>query len=103
MRGGRRQIVGARLLLIAALAAVLWANLGGDSYTAFWETRLVTGIEDVQASFTIHAAINSGLMSFAFFVIALEVRREFVSGEFPGSAVLPGRWSPAPRASWSPR
>lgn len=72
---------GALLLLAATVVAILWANLGGGSYEAFWDTHLTVGVGDIQLDFTLHALVNDALMAIFFFTVGLEVRREFAIGE----------------------
>ncbi|MFD0791688.1 Na+/H+ antiporter NhaA [Microbacterium insulae] len=72
---------GALLLLLATVAAIVWANLAGGSYEAFWDTHLTVGVGDLQLDFTLHALVNDALMAVFFFTVGLEVRREFAIGE----------------------
>lgn len=73
--------IGALLLLLATLAAVIWANVSALSYESFWETHLTVGVADLQLDFTLHALVNDALMAIFFFTVGLEVRREFAIGE----------------------
>lgn len=72
--------IGALLLLLATLAAVVWANASG-TYATFWETHLSIGLGDLHLEFTLHALVNDALMAIFFFTVGLEVRREFAIGE----------------------
>lgn len=72
---------GALLLLVATAVAIVWANVGGGSYEAFWDTHLTVGVGDLQLDFTLHALVNDALMAIFFFTVGLEVRREFAIGE----------------------
>ncbi len=72
--------IGALLLLLATVAAVVWANASG-TYAAFWETHLSIGLGDLHLEFTLHALVNDALMAIFFFTVGLEVRREFAIGE----------------------
>lgn len=72
---------GALLLLIATVVAIAWANISYESYHGFWETHLSVGVGDLQLEFTLHALVNDALMAIFFFVVGLEVRREFAIGE----------------------
>lgn len=73
--------IGALLLLIATVVAVIWANVSLASYESFWETHLTVGVADLQLDFTLHALVNDALMAIFFFTVGLEVRREFAIGE----------------------
>jgi hypothetical protein len=46
-----------------------------------WETPLAIRVGDVDLALTLRDWVNSGLMTFFFFVVGLEVRREFDLGE----------------------
>ena len=83
--------IGAVLLLLATIAAIVWANLPGSSYHEFWETHLIFGVEDLEFEFSLHAAVNDALMALFFFSVGLEVRREFAIGELTkwSRAVVP--------------
>ncbi|HWL77377.1 Na+/H+ antiporter NhaA [Microbacterium sp.] len=73
--------IGALLLLIATVVAILWANLSHETYDALWETQLTVGVGDITLDFTLHALVNDALMAIFFFTVGLEVRREFAIGE----------------------
>ncbi|HVC06143.1 MAG TPA: Na+/H+ antiporter NhaA [Solirubrobacterales bacterium] len=69
------------VLLAAAVAALIWANVNLASYASVWQTRLSVHIGGAGISQDLRGWVNSGLMTFFFFVIGLEVRREFDVGE----------------------
>jgi Na+/H+ antiporter NhaA len=71
----------AGVLLLATVAALIWANLAPEAYAAFWETPLAIRVGGVDLALTLRDWVNSGLMTFFFFVVGLEVRREFDLGE----------------------
>ncbi|QPZ39590.1 Na+/H+ antiporter NhaA [Paramicrobacterium chengjingii] len=73
--------LGALLLLVATVIAIIWANISYASYEQVWGTHLVIGVEDLQLSFTLHAFVNDAIMAIFFFTVGLEVRREFAIGE----------------------
>ncbi len=79
----RMETVGGVLMLLAAVAAVLWANLGGSSYDDFRHTYL--GPLNLQ-----HWAAD-GLLAIFFFVVGLELKRELVAGSLrkPSAALVP--------------
>jgi Na+/H+ antiporter NhaA len=69
------------VLLGAAVAALAWANIDLSSYENVWQTRLSIRVGDSGISQDLREWVNSGLMTFFFFVVGLEVRREFDIGE----------------------
>ncbi|MEV5546453.1 Na+/H+ antiporter NhaA [Streptomyces sp. NPDC052309] len=71
----------AALLLVAVVAALLWANIDLHSYEAVWRTHLTIGLDAHHLSLDLHEWINAGLMSLFFFVVGLEARRDFDMGE----------------------
>ncbi|MET4158623.1 Na+/H+ antiporter NhaA [Agromyces sp. PvR057] len=83
--------IGALLLLLATVAAIVWANVSFPSYESFWETHLSVGVGDLTLDFTLHALVNDALMAIFFFTVGLEVRREFAIGELTSwsRAVVP--------------
>jgi Na+/H+ antiporter NhaA len=72
---------GAAVLLAAAVAALVWANVDHASYERVWTTILSIRIGPWGISQDLRGWINSGLMAFFFFVIGLEARRELDLGE----------------------
>jgi Na+/H+ antiporter NhaA len=77
----RTETGSATILLGAALAALVWVNIDASSYDGVWGTNLSIRIGDYGISQTLVHWVNSGLMTFFFFVIGLEARREFDLGE----------------------
>jgi Na+/H+ antiporter NhaA len=68
-------------LLAAAIAALVWVNVDASSYDSLWETTLSIELGDLGVSLDLRHWVNSGLMTFFFFVVGLEARREFDLGE----------------------
>jgi Na+/H+ antiporter NhaA len=77
----RTETGGAAFLLAAAVAALVWVNIDASSYHSVWSTRLSISVSDESVSLTLRDWVNSGLMTFFFFVVGLEARREFDLGE----------------------
>lgn len=70
------------VLLAAALAALLWANSPwSGSYESFWTTELAVELGDWRFALNLRDWVNDGLMTFFFFVVGLEIRRELDMGE----------------------
>jgi Na+/H+ antiporter NhaA len=83
---------GAALLLAATVAALAWANSPWSaSYVTFWHTEAALSVGGWELSIDLKHLVNDGLMALFFFVIGLEVRREFSVGELtnPRRAAIP--------------
>jgi Na+/H+ antiporter NhaA len=77
---------GGVVLLVAAVGALAWVNSPwGSTYDSLWSTELVLRLGDWSLGGDLHYWINDGLMAIFFFVIGLEVRREFDAGELRDS------------------
>jgi Na+/H+ antiporter NhaA len=73
---------GAVALLLATIAALLWANSPwSGSYESFWTTDLSIQIGDAGISLDLRHWLNEGLMTFFFLVVGLEAKRELDMGE----------------------
>ena len=70
----------ATLLLLAAAIALVWANTTGDSYERFWGTHVEIGVRDFLFEEDLRHLVNDLLMAIFFYVVALEVKREFLFG-----------------------
>jgi len=77
----RTETGSAAVLLAMALAALIWANTGASSYEAVWHTRLLIRLGSAEVSMDLRGWVNSGLMTFFFFIFGLEARREYDMGE----------------------
>jgi Na+/H+ antiporter NhaA len=77
----RTETGGAAVLLAMALAALAWVNIDASSYDAVWGAQLSVRLAGGGVSLDLREWINSGLMTFFFFVFGLEARREFDMGE----------------------
>ena len=95
---------GGVLLLLCAVAALVWANSPWDgAYADLWATRLTIGPGDAAIGKPLGLWINDGLMAVFFFVVGLEIKREVLVGELaslrqaalPIAAALGGMAMPA--------
>jgi Na+/H+ antiporter NhaA len=71
----------AAVLLAATIAALVWANVASASYQAVWHTELSVRVGGSGVAMDAVDWVNSGLMTFFFFVVGLEARRELDLGE----------------------
>src|SRR5512147_853970 len=80
------------LLLLAAAAALIWANSRWSaSYASLWHTPAALQFGSFSISHDLREWINDAFMVVFFFVVGLEVKREFMHGELadPRRAALP--------------
>jgi Na+/H+ antiporter NhaA len=77
----RTETGGAAVLLAAAVAALVWVNADASSYDSLWGTTLSIDLGGAGIALDLRHWVNSGLMTFFFFVLGLEARREFDLGE----------------------
>src|SRR3954469_13678442 len=72
----------AAVLLVAAVAALVWANSPWpDSYETVWTTKLSITLGGADLSMDLRHWVNEGLMTFFFLVVGLEAKRELDLGE----------------------
>ena len=77
----RTETGSAAVLLTATIAALVWVNVDAASYERVWHTVLSIRVGGAGVSQDLRHWLNSGLMTFFFFVVGLEARREFDLGE----------------------
>ena len=77
------EAAGGLVLLVGAVAALVWANAPfGESYATFWETPLSLEIGDlIHLDESLKDFVNDALMTVFFFVVGLEIKRELAVGE----------------------
>jgi NhaA family Na+:H+ antiporter len=85
----RAETVGGILLLLAAVAALVWANAWPGSYEQVLD--LTVGPAALHLHLTLDAWAKDGLLAVFFFVAGIELKRELVAGELrdPRTAALP--------------
>jgi NhaA family Na+:H+ antiporter len=78
----RTEAGGGAVLLLAALAALVWANSPWKgAYQDLWHHEIAVGSGSWAVRETLEHWINDGLMALFFFVVGLEIKRELVSVE----------------------
>jgi NhaA family Na+:H+ antiporter len=86
----RKETVGGVLLLAAAGAALVWAN---SPWSAAYRTmsEFAIGPESLHLRLSVSAWAADGLLAIFFFVVGVELKREFVAGDLrdPRRAALP--------------
>ncbi|MGU3432390.1 Na+/H+ antiporter NhaA [Actinomycetes bacterium M1A6_2h] len=86
----RRETVGGALLLVATVVALTWANSPwSDAYFSLMQTTV--GPSSIHLDLTISTWAADGLLAIFFFVVGVELKREFVAGDLrnPARAALP--------------
>ena len=88
-----RESTSSSWVLVAAVAvALVWVNSPwGASYDRLWSTPLVVHIGGLTIGSDLAFWISSGLMTFFFLVVGLEIKREVTAGELrrPKAVALP--------------
>ncbi len=82
----------AALLLVFTVAALVWANSPwAQSYWTLLDTHVGLTFGAQHFEMTVKHLVNDGLMTFFFFIVGLEVTREFAIGELTdrSRAVVP--------------
>ncbi|SEP88565.1 Na+/H+ antiporter NhaA [Arthrobacter sp. OV608] len=76
----RKETVGGALLVAAAVIALVWANSpASDSYFALRDFKV--GYEPWHLELSLGAWAADGLLAIFFFLVGLELKREFVAGD----------------------
>ncbi|SDT53855.1 sodium/proton antiporter, NhaA family [Pseudarthrobacter equi] len=76
----RKETVGGALLVAAAVIALIWANSpASDSYFALRD--ITVGYEPLHLELSLGAWAADGLLAVFFFLVGLELKREFVAGD----------------------
>jgi Na+:H+ antiporter, NhaA family len=76
----RKETVGGALLVVAAVVALIWANSPlAESYFALRDFRI--GYEPWHLNLSLGAWAADGLLAIFFFLVGLELKREFVAGD----------------------
>jgi Na+:H+ antiporter, NhaA family len=98
------EAAGGIVLLASTVTALIWSNSPWhEGYHNLLETQLTVGFGPFVVTENRHHWINDGLMSLFFFLVGLEIKREFLVGElsslrraaFPFLAAMGGLIVPA--------
>ena len=68
------------ILMLAAIAALVWANAASESYADFWHIETAASVGALELHLDLLDVVNDLLMAVFFYVVALEVKREFIFG-----------------------
>ncbi|MCV7278631.1 Na+/H+ antiporter NhaA [Mycolicibacterium flavescens] len=88
----RKETVGGAVLLVAAAVALIWANSPwSETYFALRDLEVGGEPFGLHLTLTLGTWAADGLLAVFFFVVGLELKREFVAGDLrdPARAVLP--------------
>jgi len=80
------------VLLLAAVIALILSNSGlSNLYFEILNTHILIGTQNFGLDLSILHWINDALMAIFFFIVTLEIKREFIQGELskPKQALLP--------------
>ncbi len=75
----RTETVGGVVMLLATVAALVWANVSTDSYDALRNATF--GPDFLHLDMALYKWVQNGLLTVFFFVAGIEVKEEFVHGE----------------------
>src|SRR5579864_3282166 len=104
VRFAKLEAAGGILLAISTVVALVWANSAWSAtYEHLWHTNVSVGFGPWTLAQDLHHWINDGLMAIFFFLVGLEIKREFLVGElsswkgaaFPIAAAIGGTVLPA--------
>ncbi|MGY8632513.1 Na+/H+ antiporter NhaA [Bradyrhizobium sp. 14AA] len=75
------EAVSGGVLLLAAAAALIWANSPfAHNYHSFWNLPLTIGLGEFVLSRSLHFWVNDALMTVFFLVVGMEIRRDIHEG-----------------------
>ncbi|MBV1852740.1 Na+/H+ antiporter NhaA [Catellatospora tritici] len=79
------------MLLLATVAALVWANVPGGGYESFWHTEASVRIGDAGITLDLRHWVNDLAMALFFLTVGLEISREITVGELrrPRAVLVP--------------
>ncbi|NPC98242.1 Na+/H+ antiporter NhaA [Nocardioides sp. zg-DK7169] len=77
----RMETVGGMLLIAGAVLAVVWANLPGDSYASLRDLHVGGQVLGFDLDLSLAHWAADGLLAVFFFLVGLELKKEFVAGD----------------------
>lgn len=78
----RTETIGGLVLIVAAAIAIIWANTPwGDSYFALRDLHLAVPIPGLDLDLSLGHWASDGLLAVFFFLVGLELKKEFVIGD----------------------
>lgn len=89
----KQESAGGILLVLAAMLAIVWANSPFDYlYRLLLDTPVVIKFGALEINKPLLLWVNDGLMAVFFFMVGLELKREFLEGELSDkkNIILPG-------------
>ncbi|MDQ6928722.1 MAG: Na+/H+ antiporter NhaA [Actinomycetota bacterium] len=76
------EVAGGVVLMVAAVVAMVWANSPWRaSYGDLWGSARTISVAHWDLTLSLRDCVNEGLMTTFFFLVGLELKREFIEGE----------------------
>jgi len=84
-------VQGSYPLMLAAFAALIWANISPETYYSFWHAKLSIALGPFNLSKSAVHWVDEALMALFFFTVGLEIKRELIVGHLSSikQALLP--------------
>lgn len=78
----RKETVGGLVLIVGAIVAIIWANSpAADSYFALRDFKIGFEIAGIDLNLSLGHWAADGLLAVFFFLVGLELKKEFVAGD----------------------